>query len=123
MTQQHPLDDRPWKLVKFDEIPGKPCPCGTARRGFEEVQDFPGTIHRTSISADAKTHYHKQLTEVYYILECEDGASMQLDEETIPLQANMSVLIPPGVRHRACGKMEVLIVCLPKFDETDEWFD
>jgi hypothetical protein len=35
----------------------------------------------------------------------------------------MCVLIRPGVRHRAVGKMQVLIVVLPKFDASDEWFD
>ncbi|MBC7853548.1 MAG: cupin, partial [Pirellulaceae bacterium] len=29
----------------------------------------------------------------------------------------------PGTRHRAIGKMKVLIVVYPKFAETDEWFD
>jgi hypothetical protein len=32
-------------------------------------------------------------------------------------------MIPPGVRHRALGRMRVLIVVLPKFDPEDEWFD
>jgi hypothetical protein len=27
------------------------------------------------------------------------------------------------VRHRAIGRMKVLIVALPKFDAADEWFD
>jgi len=32
-------------------------------------------------------------------------------------------MIPPGVRHRAIGKMRVLIVAYPKFDPKDEWLD
>jgi mannose-6-phosphate isomerase-like protein (cupin superfamily) len=114
---------RRFELVDFNQLPGIPCPCGTARRAFAGVEDFPGTVHRTDISSDAVTHYHKKLTEVYYILECGNDASMQLDDETITLQAGMCVLIRPGVRHRAVGQMEVLILCLPKFDEDDEWFD
>jgi hypothetical protein len=35
----------------------------------------------------------------------------------------MCVLIRPGVRHRAIGRMQVLIVVYPKFDPHDEWFD
>jgi hypothetical protein len=27
------------------------------------------------------------------------------------------------VRHRAIGRMQVLIVVYPKFDPADEWFD
>ena len=48
---------------------------------------------------------------------------MQLDGELIPLRPQMCVLIRPGTRHRAVGRMRVLIVVLPKFDPQDEWFD
>ena len=33
------------------------------------------------------------------------------------------VLIPPGVRHRAVGRMTLLNVVMPPFDPADEWFD
>jgi hypothetical protein len=33
------------------------------------------------------------------------------------------VLIPPGVRHRAVGRMTILNVVVPPFDPGDEWFD
>lgn len=123
MPQQDAPKQPRYELVDFDEVPATPCPCGTARRAFTDTKSFPGTLHRTSISTDAVTHYHKKLTEVYYILECGENAKMQLDDDTIELHAGMCVLIPPGVRHRAIGKMEVLIVCQPKFNEADEWFD
>ncbi len=48
---------------------------------------------------------------------------MQLDEDTVSVHPGLCILIPPGVRHRAIGKMQVLIVSVPKFDPTDEWFD
>jgi hypothetical protein len=28
-----------------------------------------------------------------------------------------------GTRHRAVGRMKVLLVVFPKFDAADEWFD
>ena len=71
----------PYEVVDFAEIPGVPCPCGTARRAFADVPGFPATFHVTEISADAALHYHKRLTEVYYFLECGPGAQMQLDGE------------------------------------------
>jgi mannose-6-phosphate isomerase-like protein (cupin superfamily) len=112
-----------YELVDFAEIPGVPCPCGTARRAFADVADFPGTIHVTEISADAKTHYHRRLTETYFFLQCEDDARMQLDDEVLPVRSGQCVMIRPGVRHRAIGRMKVLIVVYPKFDPHDEWFD
>jgi len=35
----------------------------------------------------------------------------------------MCIVIKPGVRHRAIGRMTVLNIVIPKFDPTDEWFD
>ncbi len=111
------------RIIDFAEIPGVPCPCGAARRAFADVEDFPATVHLTEISEDAAVHYHKRITETYYFLECGPEARMQLDEELVPVRPGMCILIPPGVRHRAVGKMKVLIVALPKFDPADEWLD
>lgn len=110
-----------WQLVDFAEIPGTPCPCGTARRAFADVADFPATIHVTEISEDAELHYHKTLTETYFFLECGPDAKMQLDDDVIPVKPRTCIRIPPGVRHRAIGRMTVLIVVIPKFDPADEF--
>ncbi len=112
-----------YEIADFQEIPGVPCPCGTARRAFADVADFPGTIHLTAISADARTHYHKRLTETYVFLECAPDSAMELDGVRVAVRPGMTILIRPGTRHRAIGEMQVLIVCLPKFDPADEWFD
>ena len=109
-----------YRVVDFDQIAGVPCPCGTARRALIDVPDFPGTIHRTEITADAKVHYHRRLTETYYVLECNPDAKMQLDDELVPVRPGTCIFIPPGVRHRAVGPMTVLIVVFPKFDPHDE---
>ena len=114
---------RNYELVDFASLPGVPCPCGTARRAVADLADYPGTIHATEISEDAHLHYHKRLTETYYFLECGPDAQMQLDDELIPVRPGICILIRPGTRHRAVGKMKVLIVCLPKFDPADEWLD
>lgn len=114
---------RGYELIDFAQVPGVPCPCGIARRGLAEVPDFPGTIHVTEISADARLHYHRQLTETYFVLECGPDARMQLDDEEIPVKPGICIMIRPGTRHRAIGQMKVLIVVFPKFDPEDEWFD
>lgn len=117
------LDNRPrFEVVDFAQIEPVDCPCGKARRAFGETRDFPGTVHVTEISVDAKLHYHKRLTETYYILECEENAKIQLDDEVMPVHPGFCVMIRPGVCHRAIGKMKVLIVVFPKFDPDDEWF-
>lgn len=118
-----PASDRRARIVDFAEIPPVACPCGAARRAFADVADFPGTIHQTEISTDARVHFHKRLTEVYYILECGPDARMELDGESVAIAPGMCVMIRPLVRHRAVGKMKVLVIVYPKFDPADEWFD
>ena len=112
-----------YEIIDFDRIESVACPCGKAKRGLESVTDFPGTIHLTEISTDARSHYHKQLTETYYVLECEPGSKMELDGVAIPVRIGSCIMIRPGTRHRGLGKMRVLIVVFPKFDPNDEWFD
>jgi mannose-6-phosphate isomerase-like protein (cupin superfamily) len=109
-----------YRVVDFDQLPGVPCPCGVARRALLDVPDFPGTIHRTEISSQATLHYHRRLTETYYVLQCTPDAKMQLDGELVPVHAGTCIFIPPGVHHRAVGEMTVLIVVFPKFDPEDE---
>jgi mannose-6-phosphate isomerase-like protein (cupin superfamily) len=117
------MPSRPYEVVDFADLPPVTCPCGTARRAFAGVADFPATIHVTDISRDAQLHYHRKLTEVYYVLECGPDAALQLNDERLPVHPGQCVLIRPGTRHRALGSMKVLIVVFPKFDSADEWFD
>ena len=98
------------------------CPCGTARRGFADRDDFPATVHLTEIDEDARPHFHRRQTEVYVVLECDAGATIELDGQSRAVQPLSAILIPPGVVHRAVGKMKVLIYCTPKFDPSDEFF-
>lgn len=112
-----------WQIVDFANIPGVPCPCGTAKRAFAENDNSPGTIHLTEISTDAQLHYHRNQTETYFILDCEPDAAMELDGEQIPVRPHTAILIPPGVRHRAVGRMTILNIVVPKFDPDDEHFD
>ncbi len=112
-----------YQIVDFAELEGVACPCGTARRAFADADDFPATVHQTDISLDARAHYHRRLTEVYYILECGPDAQLELDGQRLPIAPGRAILIPPGVRHRAIGQMKVLVVVVPKFDPADEWFD
>lgn len=120
---REPTTQSGYEIADFNRLPAVDCPCGSSRRAFLEVEDFPGTVHRVEISTDARLHYHKRLTETYYFLECADDAQMQLDEELVPVRAGMCIVIRPGVRHRAVGRMTVLNLVLPKFDPSDEWFD
>lgn len=111
------------EVVDLRSLTGIACPCGTARRAFGDRDDLPATVHWTEISKTARTHYHRRLTETYVIVQCAPDAAMELDGVLHPVQPGTAILIPPGVRHRAVGEMQVVIFCTPKFEPSDEHFD
>ncbi len=108
-------------IVDLNQVAGVPCPCGSSRRAFTDDPAQTASLHVVDISIDAQTHYHKKLTEIYYILE--GTGQMELDGELIDVQPGVTILIKPGCRHRAIGNMKILNVPIPAFDPDDEWFD
>ena len=112
---------RKYSVVNLDDVTPVPCPCGMSRRAFTDDPDKIASLHVVDISINAKTHYHKKLTEIYYILE--GAGQMELDGELVDVGPGSTVLIKPGCRHRAIGKMRILNVPIPAFDPDDEWFD
>jgi mannose-6-phosphate isomerase-like protein (cupin superfamily) len=110
-------------IADYSAIEAVRCPCGWARRAFADVPDAPASVHRVEVEVDARTHYHREHTEIYYILECAAGAAIELDGERVMVGMGHAVMIAPGVRHRAVGRMTILNIVVPPFDPADEWFD
>lgn len=110
-----------FSVAQLDSIDPTRCPCGWSRRAFAEVPGAPASVHVVEILEDAQVHYHKKMTEIYVILEGE--GHLELDGERIPVKPLTSVMIHPGCRHRAVGKLRVLNIPIPVFDPHDEWFD
>lgn len=97
------------------------CPCGLAKRAFAGAPDTLASVHVVDIQLDAKTHYHKVMTEIYVVLEGE--GKMELDGQLIPVKPMNVIYIKPGCRHRAVGRIKILNIPIPPFDPQDEWFD
>lgn len=110
-----------YAVAQLDEIPGVPCPCGSARRAFRDTPDAPASLHLVDIKADAETHHHQRTTEIYVVLEGE--GYLELDGERVPLRPLTAVMIRPGCRHRAVGALRLLNIPIPPFDPTDEFVD
>ena len=108
-------------IEQLDEIPPQPCPCGFTRRGFITAENPVASVHQVDIQEDARTHYHKGMTEIYVVLE--GTGEMELDGQRFPVRPMSSIMIKPGCRHRAIGKLRILNIAIPKFDPADEWFD
>src|SRR4051812_7552654 len=108
-------------VTQLDSLEALRCPCGWTRRGFAGEPSAPATVHLLEVEADARTHYHKQMTEIYVVLEGE--GHLELDGVEVPVKPFTSVMIKPGCRHRAIGKLRILNIPIPAFDPHDEWFD
>ena|ERR1043166_4081161 len=110
-----------YMIACFDELAPVKCPCGFARRAFATAENGIASMHMVDIEEDSRTHYHKKMTEIYLVLEGE--GRIELDGRSFALKPMMAVFIKPGCRHRAVGRLKIVNVPIPVFDETDEWFD
>ncbi|QDT00832.1 cupin domain-containing protein [Adhaeretor mobilis] len=101
------------------------CPCGKARRAFVAEAESPASLHEVDITENARTHFHKTMTEFYYVIE--GNGFVELDGDRHAVRPGDAVLIRPGCRHRAVSEpgkpLKILNVCVPAFDPADEWFD
>jgi len=95
------------------------CPCGYSSRVFTASDTGVLSLHRTEF-VDAKLHYHSRTTEVYYILE--GKGNMVLDGRSEPIRPGLSIMIPPGVRHRIEGSATAIVCAVPAYDPQDEFF-
>jgi len=113
-------DSQRFAVVDFDQLSPVPCPCGQSQRALADVDAVPCTVHRTQIDGAAQAHYHRAHTEIYYVLQCDGQSRIELDGTSVPLKPGMCVAIPPGVVHRAVGRLTILNIVFPKFDPNDE---
>ncbi|MFK7769482.1 MAG: cupin domain-containing protein [Mariniblastus sp.] len=115
------MTEKRYKIVNTRKLTETPCPCGTAKRAFTDDADQIASLHIVNVSENSQTHYHKKMTEIYYVLEG-DG-QIELDGLRFDISPGSSILIKPGCRHRAIGKLKLINVPIPAFDPEDEWFD
>lgn len=108
-------------LAQLDQLAPVPCPCGFARRAFADEPGNVASVHLVEIQQDARTHYHQGMTEIYLVLQGE--GHLELDGELVPVKPMTVVYIKPGCRHRAVGRLRLVNIPVPAFDEADEWFD
>ncbi len=120
-TDRASISKSNYMVVDFDDITPVRCPCGFARRAFATSDNPLATMHVVDIQADSRAHYHKRMTEIYFVLEGQ--GQMELDGSLIPIKPHTAIFVKPGCRHRAIGKLKILNVPIPAFDESDEWFD
>ncbi len=106
---------------RLQEAPTVPCPCGESTRPLTRVDTPACNLHVTFIR-DSVKHYHKECTEVYYILEGE--GKMELNDDVIDVSPGTVIYIEPYTRHRLaseCG-VRTIVFGVPALSAADEFF-
>jgi mannose-6-phosphate isomerase-like protein (cupin superfamily) len=109
-------------IRQLAEAPQVPCPCGLSTRPLTAADGAPCSLHVTAIH-DSVRHYHRQTTEVYYILE--GTGKIELNGTWYDLEPGTTIWIEPGTRHRVVSPagLTTIVFSVPAFDAADEWFD
>jgi len=110
-------------LVRHEgHTPRERSACGWRDRliSSEDVALSPAVWAHAVDIQDAKLHYHKRSTEIYYVLE--GGGELLLDGVAHDVRKGSLAHIPPGVVHGARGRMRVLVVGIPDI-ANDDYFE
>lgn len=96
--------------------------CGILR-GLTSSRDFNKMdFAHVTISEPTKRHFHKKLTEVYFVLS--GSIVVEADGKKERLKKGEMIMIFPNTKHKAwkAGKKkpEILVVCSPPWSEKDE---
>jgi mannose-6-phosphate isomerase-like protein (cupin superfamily) len=113
----------PGYLVRREaDAPTVPCPCGDSTRVLTAADGAPCSLHVTTIQ-DATRHYHRETTEVYYILA--GTGKMELNGDWVELEPGTVLWIKAGTRHRLVSSsgVKAVVFALPAYQPGDEFFD
>lgn len=115
------MEAKRYERVELADLPPVECCCGTTRRGFADLPDAPASAHYLEVADEPTAHFHRKTTEIYIVLEGE--GHLELDGELVPVKPLSAVMIRPGCRHRAVGKLKLLNIPVPKHDDADFFYD
>ena len=96
--------------------------CGTARKLTDATDSKDFDFVHVTITSPTKKHYHKKLTEVYFVLK--GAIEVEADSKVETLQKGDMIMIFPNTNHKAWKKSEenaeILVACCPPWAEEDE---
>lgn len=116
-----PSRRQPAAIVRHEgQTPREKSSCGFRDLLLSRQDDHVAAwVHAVDIDG-AREHYHKQGTELYYVLEGE--GEVVLDGVVHAVRKGSLVHIPPGVIHGARGRMRILVVGIPDISDEDLYF-
>ena len=113
--------DRAYLVRRVQDAPTVPCPCGLSTRPLTADDHGVCNLHVTFIT-DSVKHYHKECTEVYYILE--GCGKMELADDVVDIEPGMVIYIEPHTPHRLVSKdgVRTIVMGVPALNPDDEYF-
>ncbi|HXG11802.1 MAG TPA: cupin domain-containing protein [Gemmataceae bacterium] len=112
---------RGYLVRRLQEAPTVPCSCGQSTRPLTRADTPTCNLHVTFIK-DSVKHYHKECTEVYYILE--GHGKMELNGDVIDVEPGTVVYIEPYTAHRLWSEegVRTIVFGVPAFRPDDEFY-
>ncbi|HEV3144457.1 MAG TPA: cupin domain-containing protein [Gemmataceae bacterium] len=106
---------------RVDAAPTVPCPCGQSTRPLTIADTPVCNLHMTFIT-DSVKHYHRETTEVYYILE--GRGKMELNDDVIDIEPGMVIYIEPFTAHRLVSNdgVRTIVFGVPAYKQEDEFY-
>ncbi|MGZ8734270.1 MAG: cupin domain-containing protein, partial [Acidimicrobiia bacterium] len=84
------------RVVKLSDQEEFRSTCGMRRDYVDVGAGEPLWFHYMRIS-DSRKHFHAATTEYYFVVS--GRGEMELDDETVAIEAGDMIQVPPGVRH------------------------
>jgi mannose-6-phosphate isomerase-like protein (cupin superfamily) len=115
-----PATSKGYLVRRLDEAPTIECLCGPSTRPLSRADTSTCNLHVTFIK-DSVKHYHKQCTEVYYILE--GRGKMELDDDVVDVEPGMVIYIEPYTPHRLESRdgVRTIVFGVPALQSDDEY--
>ena len=105
-------------IRRLKDIEKKERQCGLAQELTTSADFKNADITFFTIKEETKKHYHKTLTEFYYIL---DGTlDVEFDDKKEHCEPGTLIMIKPNTKHKAYGNAHIIVICSPAFDPKDE---
>jgi mannose-6-phosphate isomerase-like protein (cupin superfamily) len=103
------------------EAPTVACPCGMSTRILTRGDGALANFHITRIT-DSVKHYHKQSTEIYFILE--GNGTLELGDDLVEVEPGTLVVIEPLTAHRlvSTAGVRTVVLGIPALRDDDEYF-
>jgi len=106
---------------RLADAPIVQCPCGQSTRPLT-FEDTPVCNLHVTFITDSVKHYHRETTEVYYILE--GRGKMELNDDVIDIEPGLVIYIPPLTPHRLYSEegVRTIVVGVPAYRPDDEFY-